>query len=560
MDVPRSYPGIKLSTAELAAYERHDILAIDLVTTPAEVIAKTTNLSVLSIERVTNQVLEAAEKDIFFDKTLAEMAADPESVVRFMTTGDAGIDEMLSGGIPTRHITELCGESGSGKTQLMAQLCVAVQLPRSLGGFDSDAVYISTEHGLPTKRVADMALATKHRYRDYYTPDVPKLEDTSDDVKPETCTRATQTKSVLPDRPLDHIHQVTCADLELQDHMIYYQLPALLELHNGPADRASDTVGRRDRIRLAGGLSRRPIGIVILDSVAANYRAEYKPRRETPVTDEPGGRRNRYAPAGATTSGRPNDLATRSDDLTRLGAHLRLLARRYDIAIVCTNQVSDRISAPPVRSTHPSQRLYPTTMGPERPFSRRPGSHPEESGDGDIDFTQGGSPPTSSAPPTPVDGSNIDLNRVMRYDDALVYLSCGVREGEGVKEVGKFKVPALGLVWSNQVHTRISLRRLAPRDTDTTTGKFKHPPPMTVDFVTSSQINTTIQHQHEEDEDEDDEGGSQRRKRVKRDETLSRNGVQRLVVRQMSVVYSPFAAIGRTSKFVVAREGVFSVT
>lgn len=34
-----------------------------------------------------------------------------------------------SGGIPTFGITEIAGESGSGKTQLCLQLCIAVQLP-----------------------------------------------------------------------------------------------------------------------------------------------------------------------------------------------------------------------------------------------------------------------------------------------------------------------------------------------------------------------------------------------------------------------------------------------
>jgi len=54
-------------------------------------------------------------------KTVGEM------VDKFVSTGDAGIDEKMRGGFMCSGITELVGESASGKTQFGLQLCLSVQ-------------------------------------------------------------------------------------------------------------------------------------------------------------------------------------------------------------------------------------------------------------------------------------------------------------------------------------------------------------------------------------------------------------------------------------------------
>ena len=43
----------------------------------------------------------------------------------------------FEGGVLTRGITEVAGESASGKTQLCMQLCITVQLPKEMHGLDS---------------------------------------------------------------------------------------------------------------------------------------------------------------------------------------------------------------------------------------------------------------------------------------------------------------------------------------------------------------------------------------------------------------------------------------
>lgn len=47
------------------------------------------------------------------------------------------LDGLLRGGLPLGGITELAGRSSVGKTQLALQLCLAVQLPRRLGGLEA---------------------------------------------------------------------------------------------------------------------------------------------------------------------------------------------------------------------------------------------------------------------------------------------------------------------------------------------------------------------------------------------------------------------------------------
>ena len=94
---------------------------------------------------------------------------------------------------------------------------------------------------------------------------------------------------------------ITVPDLESQDHILRYQVPVSVHRHK--------------------------IGLVIIDSVAANYRAEFEAR------------------AGGTAM-----MARRSAELIRLGGLLRDLARTEDVAVVVANQVADRFM--PASSTH----------------------------------------------------------------------------------------------------------------------------------------------------------------------------------------------------------------
>lgn len=91
---------------------------------------------------------------------------------------------------------------------------------------------------------------------------------------------------------------IVTPDLEAQDHIIYFQVPVAIQ--------------------------RFGIGLLIIDSVASNYRVEFD--------------------AGVQGGGKGGgQLAQRSSDLIKLGQFLRNLAVEMDLAIVVANQVADRI-------------------------------------------------------------------------------------------------------------------------------------------------------------------------------------------------------------------------
>ncbi len=148
---------------------------------------------------------------------------------------------------------------------MLLTLLLSVQLPPP-DGLAATCMYISTESPLPTKRLQQMLQANPQLRRD---------------------------KTALPS--LSRILTLTTPDLESQEHIIQFQLPVAI---------------RRHRVRL-----------VVLDSVAANFRAELDAQSKS-----------------SSSIG----LVHRSGRLARLGSQLRSLAREHNICIVVANQVADR--------------------------------------------------------------------------------------------------------------------------------------------------------------------------------------------------------------------------
>ena len=76
-----------------------------------------------------------------------------------VTTGSQELDDLLGGGVETGSVIEFYGEFRTGKTQIMHQLCVNVQLPREKGGLEGNALYIDTEGTFRPERIIQMAEA-----------------------------------------------------------------------------------------------------------------------------------------------------------------------------------------------------------------------------------------------------------------------------------------------------------------------------------------------------------------------------------------------------------------
>jgi len=78
-----------------------------------------------------------------------------------ISTGSKNFDHLLGGGIETKSITELCGEYGTGKTQLCHTACVTVQQNYSNGGLKGNALYIDTENTFRPERIESISRMRK---------------------------------------------------------------------------------------------------------------------------------------------------------------------------------------------------------------------------------------------------------------------------------------------------------------------------------------------------------------------------------------------------------------
>ncbi|WBW74105.1 DNA recombination mediator, RecA family ATPase Rad57/Rhp57 [Schizosaccharomyces osmophilus] len=267
MDISNYVANFHFDEKHAAAFDNADVNTIDLLTIDVSDLEKRTNCK-------KDELIQIIQQVSLLLRPKRKVAS--QIVQSFLTTGDPVLDQKLRGGIPVGQLTEICGESGSGKSQLCMQLCIMVQLPRAFGGLNKAAVFISTESGLETKRLFELAK---------YLPDrFPEAEESD----------------VFIRNPGDRVYTILCPDLESQEHIIQYQLPILFE--------------------------RDSIGLVVLDSVAANYRAELRYNRS----------KSHYTDL--------NNIATRGNQLGKLASILRDLSRRYEAAVVIANQVSDRLT------------------------------------------------------------------------------------------------------------------------------------------------------------------------------------------------------------------------
>ncbi|KAL9129256.1 MAG: hypothetical protein Q9217_002236 [Psora testacea] len=379
-----SFP-TKLYTHLLPSLEKNLITTADLLTLDSLEVAKRAQLPPLDVKRLIAHVLESLRGEL----GVKSIGQDEESGKKFediptegvegwgvlkcggrelgerrwetINSGDAKLDQVFGGGIPIGYITEIVGESGAGKTQLILYFLLLAQLglPYGLG---RPTLYISTEHPLPTTRLTQLL-------------------------------HSNPLFSSLPsaNRPtLAKILSIQTPDLESQDHILNYQLPVALQRHN--------------------------IGLVVIDSIAANYRAEK------------GSGENAAA------------LASRSAQLIKLGALLQNLAREHKCAIVVANQVGDRFSSFPT---------YPATgMGRRPPGINSMQQRPNH-------FS---SLPTPAATPGAKNNAaaTAPLSPVLSLDHQQRFFT-GWGDSPYPHDSENLKTPTLGLTWANQIACRIAL-------------------------------------------------------------------------------------------------------
>ncbi|CAN0398329.1 unnamed protein product [Lampetra fluviatilis] len=142
-----------------------------------------------------------------------------------LSLGCPVLDAFLRGGFPVPGVSELVGESATGKTQICMQLSLTVQYPREYGGLGAGAVYVCTEDAFPNKRLVQMIQAQAK---------------TREDVPPDVLAKISFGENIYIEHAADVASLYTC---------ITRRLPVLL--------------------------SRGVVRLIIVDSIAALFRSEF---------------------------------------------------------------------------------------------------------------------------------------------------------------------------------------------------------------------------------------------------------------------------------------------
>jgi len=155
-----SVPPFAQQAIRLIQQKRHDVTTLEqIILLP---IAEVQNLTGLALQSTTKllSVLSSIVYNHDSPPTVYDMCKEPR--IR-LSWGDDIIDNMLRGGILPFGITEISGDSSSGKTQLCLQLLLQAQLPLEMGGLNGSAIYLSTEGDVPIKRLKQIAEFYQHR-------------------------------------------------------------------------------------------------------------------------------------------------------------------------------------------------------------------------------------------------------------------------------------------------------------------------------------------------------------------------------------------------------------
>ncbi|KAK4505269.1 hypothetical protein PRZ48_003232 [Zasmidium cellare] len=342
----------------IPSLERALVSTADLLSLDALDVAKRAQVPPGEVKKLAQAVLDALHAELAQqpgrDQDLDGSRRGLADRWTTISTLDHALDFALGGGVARGHLTEIVGESAAGKTQFLLTLLLSSQLRDSEGGPQRSALYISTEAPLQTTRLTQ--ILKNH----------PQLSSLPPGQKP-SLSRVQST----------HIH-----DVEAQEHILRYQVPVAIQRHN--------------------------VGLLVIDSIAANYRAEF----------DKGGK-----------SKSVEALAKRSQHLAQIGALLRNLAQTHNIAVVVANQVADRFTTiEPSTFTATSQSTQAT-----RPASPMP-SVPQQL-------------PSQPAP------SMLSTDDPFAIDHQQRFFT-GWGDDPAITNL---KTPSLGLTWTNQLSTRVAL-------------------------------------------------------------------------------------------------------
>lgn len=274
----------------LEVFKAHQLTGGDLLLSSINGTAKKVN-------RTPNEINSFIEKysQETVDNIIGSIHGVPDYYNQKLTfsTGDEHLDDDLNGGIPIGYLIEIAGKASSGKTNMMLQLSISIQLPKEFGGLGPSiynchsndnqghvnkrlkidhsnsvkTLYISTESSLPTNRLT-------------------QIIDHFDSLIESNGISKIDNQHLFPNLQNVMTTAKVPTSLEEQDHIIYYQVPALLK--------------KNPEIKL-----------LILDSITHHTRVELEWKDQQTY-------------------------------IRRICKYLKELAHEYDLTVIITNQATDK--------------------------------------------------------------------------------------------------------------------------------------------------------------------------------------------------------------------------
>ncbi len=153
-----------ISFAVIALLKKSGFLSLkDLVVCGPFELSSQTGIDIDDSFLIYNQALAALEQIGVFEKRFipATTLYYKRKNIGRISTGSKNFDFLLGGGIETKSITEVCGEYGTGKTQLCHTACVTVQQDYSNGGLKGNALYVDTENTFRPERIETISRLRK---------------------------------------------------------------------------------------------------------------------------------------------------------------------------------------------------------------------------------------------------------------------------------------------------------------------------------------------------------------------------------------------------------------
>ncbi|WVQ76385.1 hypothetical protein IAR50_006051 [Cryptococcus sp. DSM 104548] len=216
---------------------------------------------------------------------------------KWLSTGDAGFDQCLGGGLRRGSLYEITGESASGKSHFILSLAISAQLP-SCSSSPGASIVLTSERDLSTDRLVELSRSLIATHEPSQHPNTLAADKAMEKRVKEI------TDNVLSNR---------VGDVDALEHTLSYVIPPMLESRiNAPSLPPTSDKPSPKRVSL-----------LVLDSLTALLRGG-----STATTDKPA------APSSLS-------LTERSKHLCIVTDLLKALAVKYDLAVVVINQVSD---------------------------------------------------------------------------------------------------------------------------------------------------------------------------------------------------------------------------